>query len=588
MIPVVAASATLATGSLVGFFVWLSKYLIPKPSGGPSQAAPCTIAKGSETIINLPVNGQCTAERPLQLLYLNPCGNPNMSPDIAMFVPSVNANTDIYTSQMLADNKGTQFSFNSPAGIQTQYCTMGLSKNIGQLNNISYPVNTNQNFATVNMSPQCFTRDNTNTSFASALALPMFYSSDPTTNLDAWIIPGKSFAPINSNGINFPCTFDVNSSNTASITKTGLATELYLIFLKDTTFYMELTGAFGGSVNVFTNGVDQNGVPNNVEGYVGGEPGIVYGNFTARANDVIKFFLGSPGDDSTQWANPLEFTFNGNGQGGLGTMYGGTNGGGPSYAVHYPVSQFANSKATEQLYDGPLNAAISNLNGTLICVAGGGGGASRNASGGHAGLDNFNDKTSGLSLKYGTQNIAVTLDALGNVFTKVPKSVFGSAGSELFITGPSVALRQRSVNNLSGGGGVSSVGGQSNVPSPIARFACDGQSLKPFVGQSETSSGTGGGCATATDIGSGGGGGGGGLFGGGAGGYNGLSKPNNIHGAGGGGSSSFGQLQRNAFGPDGLGYYSLNKFRDLEWPILQPSTETPNQKYGNLVLGWPS
>jgi hypothetical protein len=590
MIPIVAASSTLVTGSAISFFIWLYKYLNPKANPQKSIKYPCTIASGSTTEINLPTNGTCNLEPGVvQLVYMNPCGNPNMSQDIAIFRPNQNSNS-IYTSQINknTNNDNVEFSFQSESnGIQTQYCTMGLSKVLpfGQL---QIPQNSSPQFATVNLCPQTFTFDNKNVAFAAAVPLPVFNASNPgSTNPDAWMIPGFCSAAIESNGINVPCTLDPNSTPLNSITRTGLATELYLIFLKDTTFYMELTGAYGGTVNVYTNGVDPTGQPSTVEGYNGGEPGIVYGLFTAKANDVIKFFLGSQGDDSTQWTNPLQFSFNGNGQGGLGTTYGGVNGGGPSYAVHYPVSKFKKMNATEKLYDGPLESALSNVEGTLICIAGGGGGSSRNASGGHAGLDNFNDPVFGQSLHYGTQNLIIAKNSQGSIISKTPKSVYGSTGSATFVTGPAASLRQRSVNSLSGGGGVLSIGGQSNVPNPIRRHACDGQGLQQFVGQSETSSGTGGGCATATDIGSGGGGGGGGLFGGGAGGYNGLAKPNNVHGAGGGGSSSFGFLEKNATGSEGLGYYSLNKFRDIQWPIQQVATETPNQKYGSLVLGWP-
>ena len=590
MIPVVAAASTVVTGSAITFFVWLSKYLNPKPNGKQPINRPCTIASGSTTEINLPnLDGSCSKDPGnLQLIYMNPCGNPNMSQDIAIFLPNKNSDGS-YTSQINknTNNDGVEFTFDSGSGLQTQYCTMGLSKTL-PFGRVQIPQNSSAQFATINMCPQTFTKDNKNIDFACAVALPLFGSNNPgTTSPSAWVIPGLSSTSMESNGINVPCTFDPNSTPTNSITRTGLATEIYMIFLKDTIFSLELTGAYGGTVNVYTNGVDPNGQPSTVEGYLGGEPGVVYGLYTAKANDVIKFFLGSPGDDSSQWTNPLLFSFNGNGQAGLGTTYGGVNGGGPSYAVHYPVSQFKKAGASEKLFEGPLQSAISNLDGLLICVAGGGGGSSRNASGGHAGLDNYDDPVTGKSLNYGTQNAVITKNPNGSIKSRVPKSVYGSAGSANFVTGSAASLRQRSVNGISGGGGVLTIGGQSNVPNPIKRHACDGQELKPFVGQSETSSGTGGGCATATDIGSGGGGGGGGLFGGGAGGYNGLAKPNNVHGAGGGGSSSFGLLEKNANGPDGLGYYSLNKFRDIQWPIQQLSTETPNQKYGSLVIGWP-
>lgn len=350
-------------------------------------------------------------------------------------------------------------------------------------------------------------------------------------------IPGLSSAgasgPNNPNPINVPAVGQ----------QPGLCNILYLLAERDADLYLEVGGARGGDVPLYTSGIDPTtGVAAPLTpGFVGGSPGVVYGLYSVKTGDVLKVFLGTAGAEVLQTTEQPA-----NGQGGLGTLFGGANGGGASYVVHYKASTFG-----RRTFDAAFN---NRLGGTLVCVAAGGGGASRNASGGSAGFCETSTAASGQP--------AVTYGAL-EYGGRIETSDAGSAGGDSFVVGPAPLRPGLATNQLSGGGGVSGLGGKSNVPSPISPRACFGSKLVPFATASSAGNGGGGG-SVVTDIGSGGGGGGSGLYGGGAGGYNGFPKPNNVHGGGGGGASWTGALKKTS-----RGAYSacLNPLRSsLYWP----------------------
>jgi hypothetical protein len=274
---------------------------------------------------------------------------------------------------------------------------------------------------------------------------------------------------------------------------------------------------------------------------------VVYGTYKLEKGDVLKVFLGSVGQEIQGPSDVIQF--DGNGQGGQGTILGGANGGGASYICHYPES-----------YGNPFERAIKNesVYSKLVCVAGGGGGASRNASGGFAG--NFDNQ-----FLYGES---------------AQKKSYGSSGGRSYIVGPAPYLPGLRTNDFSGGGGVETSGGQSNVALPTFLTSSYGKKLDPFIQDGAGS--------VVTESGSGGGGGGGGLFGGGAGGFNGLPKPNNVHGGGGGGSSWTGLLQ-SATRKEAV---SLNAYRTNAWKNIPTSTSFPlsyagYSDFGYLVIGLP-
>ena len=514
--------------------------------------APCVTTQGPNADIVLPqANRECPkVQEKYEYVYLSPENNPMINSFIDIYNYS---NQPKMTTQLLPyDPRNVLFSFHSASSIQTAYCPMRANVSTIIEPNVFGPLTASKQL--VNMCPQSFVKNAflAASDFASSLALPLSTPINETPM--AWIIPGLGESAPGLNGINAPSNY-ASVQNGSTVTTSGLATELYMIANKDVSFYMELTGAYGGSVQIYSNGVDPGtGKPLSVKSYEGGSPGVVFGLYSMKQFDVLKIFLGSPGDDSTQWLKPSIFSYDGNGQGGLGTMFGGTNGGGASYAAHYDHVSFG--KALPE-FDKVLQAALNNEPGfSLVCVAGGGGGASRNASGGAAGLSN-ND------LKFGSKN----LSSSGK-----PVSESGSTGSSLNTPGPSAIHITKNTLDLSGGGGSHTIGGSSNVPNPTSEHSCYGQRLRPFEGNTATSSGSGGGCATATNVGSGGGGGGGGYYGGGSGGWNNKTKPNNLHGAGGGGSSFQGLLRSTSTS----GNINLNAFRTLN---------VQQTRYGSLVLG---
>ena len=337
----------------------------------------------------------------------------------------------------------------------------------------------------------------------------------------------------------------------ATATTLGLTNVLYIKCLVETTIYVELGGAQGGNVSIYSNGVDFDGNPTAQAGYVGGFGGFVSGLLDLRVGDALKVHLGTAGSletDPTGSAAP--------GQGGLGTIFGGANGGGATYIVKYngdPVKK-----------DAAIERAFANLPGDLLAVAAGGGGASRNAAGGAGG---FSDVTTAdglfLHTAYGDKSTAPSSGSYGGT-----EFILGSAPHKVAFKAPT---------GYAGGSGLNTTGGFSSVPSQVPKNGSFGGRLNPFVnragGSVETSSGTGGG------------GGGMGQFGGGAGGYNGLAKPNNVHGGGGGGSS-FSKLRSPNEGPA----VSLNIYRSLPgWPFVVDNPLVPSVSTvaldGYMVLG---
>jgi hypothetical protein len=407
----------------------------------------------------------------------------------------------------------------------------------------------------LNFMPQQYGSSGTITS-ASSVSLPLDPVSSKPLETIVWAIPGPSSAP---EANNVPYNIQNLSSN-------GITTTTYLYFTKQVTIYLEIGGARGGSFTVYANGVSpETGIALPLSpGFTGGAPGIVYGLYTVAPGDVLKICLGVTGQERNDVSGALEF--GGLGQGGFATIFGGANGGGASYAYHFKCPNFETGP-----FDA-LNNALSDSNkGIFVCCAAGGGGASRNASAGSAGFSEEPSK----ALRYGASLTTVAS---------------GSAGGLTNFTGPAPFLVQAVPNDLSGGGGLNTIGGQSNVPDQTPAGASSGSSLKPPFLDSRRS----GGGSVVTSSGSGGGGGGGGLNGGGAGGWNGLPKPNNLHGAGGGGSSTFGLLKPVARGTAKNQPINFNVFRGL-WPSGQSNVNVPvwnnspdfDNNNGYFVLGLP-
>jgi len=422
-------------------------------------------------------------------------------------------------------------------------------------------IGTNFNSAPLNMCPQKLLIEAENQpTKTEALAVPLPIIRGPAGSVDGnltssalklWVIPGTS----NLTGLTLGTDINVpvNKGATAGATAAskpfpnGLSSTLYIYAVKDVTIFIELGGARGGNVEVYANGVNPItgvGVPLDPS-YVGGNRGVVHGLYTLQANEVLKVFLGSVGQELGMSDVP---SFGGNGQSGIGTIFGGANGGGASYICHFTgTDALDNAFADTAKYS------------KLICVAGGGGGSSRNASGGSAG---FTDN----DFKYGEAPVA---------------KAFGSSGGKSYALGPAPYLPGLKTNEFSGGGGVETSGGQSNVTEPTEPKSSYGKRIAPFK--------TDGGGSVVTESGSGGGGGGGGLYGGGAGGFNGLPKPNNIHGAGGGGSSWTGFLQPATTGTR----VSLNCYRNETWANIPKSKSFPQSyagysDFGYIVIGLPN
>lgn len=555
--------ASAALGSIGAFVISFIRF--PKHK----KSSPCTVAKGNPTTFVLPMaDNICPVGTPkYDLVYFSPVNDP-LSNNSLIFTSATTAVTAFFSpsgpsgrGQFIQQNPQFPnvplFSFNYGSQLQTEYVTMQ-ARYQGPTDIVNLYVGQTNDPATLslttplNMCPQSFIK-NATAAMASqfATAVPMPVKSAQPLEPVLWIIPGLSTAQQSSNGINVPSLTSAPSGLNYVSTQ-GLASTLYVVCKSATTIFIELVGASGGNVPIYTAGIDPaTGLPRMTPGYTGGQPGVVFGLYNLSQNDVLKIFIGSKGDEVLNTTGLT--TFDGNGQGGLGTVFGGANGGGASYCVHYKSASFKNS------LDLTLTAAIdSNAKNTLVCVAGGGGGASRNASGGHAG--SFGSITYGTSVQ----------DSLGKTV-----SANGSAGGSQFITGDSPVKPNINANGLSGGGGTQTRGGVSTVPNQVPTDTSSwGHSLKPFLDTGLD--GCHGGGSVATDIGSGGGGGGGGLYGGGAGSWNGLPKPNNVHGGGGGGSSWTGLLKPATSDVSA----TLNAYRSgkIVWPV---------NSYGSLVIGCP-
>jgi hypothetical protein len=458
---------------------------------------------------------------------------------------------------------------------QTRYVTQVPSSSATLIDNVrTWYSTTNTTPAVINMCPQCYSFGPTATGqkapFASAVSLPLFSSleigsrsasriqlgatsgqsafqldqlNQPVRSLETnaipatkfWVIPGDA-VPAAPSGIN-PENYPINLNLPSTSGPQGLSTILYFICLVDSCVYIDLGGARGGKFPLFSTNTDSQGNPYDISKFTGGNPGTIFGTLQVKKNDVLKVYLGSPGDANINSIPAL----GGYGQGGQGTFLGGAYGGGASYITHFKFSVFGynplpGGSKSPQPYSAVLQAALSPVSSPLpilVCIAGGGGGSSRNASGGSAGFANE-------SLTYGNSNVSKD---------QKPVSRFGSSGGLTNVEGDAPVLVSRSNNVLSGGGGVQTTGGQSAVTKQSK--SCNGQRLIPFVPG-------GGGGSVYTDVGSGGGGGGGGEFGGGAGAFNDISKPNNLHGAGGGGSSWNGTLEPVSGNNVTLNYYRNN------------------------------
>jgi hypothetical protein len=341
-----------------------------------------------------------------------------------------------------------------------------------------------------------------------------------------------------------------NNTNVVSGPGLGLTNTLYIDIQKDCSLYVELAGGRGGTFPVYANGVNfQNVAIPLTPGFIGGHPGTVFGLLSCKKGDILKVFLGSVGVETD--ANSNSVTTNNpfqSGQGGIGTIFGGANGGGASYIVRF-----------RNIFD-----AYSNSNGDILAVAAGGGGASRNASGGFAG-------NSADGLQYGQK-----------ILTKPS----GSAGGLSNVVDLAPILLRHRENDLSGGGGTLTVGGLSSITDTPERNSSWGQKITPFEdsGFVPVANGHSGGGSVITFSGSGGGGGGGGYYGGGAGAWNLLPKPNNLHGAGGGGSS-YSTLK-----PATRDNSTINVYRridDTSISQILPNNvpESPLYGFGFLVLG---
>jgi hypothetical protein len=533
-----AISAGLSTAlSFIGTF-------FGKTTGQKATYAPCTKVPPSgpsDTPFILPVGAVCPAvATSYYQAYFSPASNPFYEPDgTNPYEILQNSNS---LEPLIFRYKETSWSTLLPNGPLTKpfsqaniYGTFFLNKPL-------------------NLCPQKLrVETGLSDSKIEALAVPLPVVCDAKGSVDIvktassislWVIPG---APL-SEDVNVPVNDSATKNATAATSPfpNGLASILFIYAIKKVTLYIELGGARGGGVKVFANGVNPitGGVPLDPS-YIGGNRGVVYGLYTLNENEVLKVFLGSAGQELL---GPDDLpAFGGNGQSGLGTIFGGANGGGASYISHYV---------------GPdaLDKALANETkfSTLVCVAGGGGGASRNASGGSAGLTDSN-------FSYGQAGIT---------------NPYGSSGGKSLALGPAPYLPGLKTNDFSGGGGVETSGGQSNVTEPTEPKSSYGKRIEPFVND--------GGASVVTESGSGGGGGGGGLFGGGAGGFNGLPKPNNIHGAGGGGSSWTGLLK-----PANIGArVSLNAYRNTTWSSIPKKGFAQSyagySDFGYLVIGLPT
>jgi len=493
---------------------WLAT-LIGKPNTNTSScmnANDFTKQPLTNVILQLPIEkGICPS----------PSTNPNNTYEFFYFSPISNPlgdstvqYTGVSQAQVTLNNVNQSYICFDPNKATTNQNTI-----ISNATVYTYTVNGQTN--PVNMMPQILTNNaapfgaNTGVIFqpngarlgATASYFPTG-SAVTSNNQIALVVPGVPYANTvnntsNPNPINTPSFggSTYNGNSVSAFSKAGQSNIMYLKFLQPVDIYLELGGAKGGNVVLYTTGVDSNGNSEVIQpGFTGGLGGTVYGLLKMAANDTLKIFLGTQGIEVTDPTNIPSFQ----GQAGLSTILGGANGGGPSYAFLYTAAKYKDS-LTEAYAD------ANGSKGTLVAVAGGGGGAGRNASGGDAGQADA-------GLHFGVST-SVTLN--------------GSAGGKSFYLGQAPKVISPQTNDLSGGGGILSTPGQSGVPHQFPSATSSyGTSLKPFDDGSRH-----GGGSVLTDTGSGGGGGGGGLFGGGSGSWNGSSKPNNIHGSGGGGAS---------------------------------------------------
>jgi len=381
------------------------------------------------------------------------------------------------------------------------------ASNLDTLSNVT--IYTDANKMPINMCPQVIQNADTSLTYT-ALMMPFPLSGNQSSGSHNGpglenVCPTNSivriFGPLGTSNGSSSLDMGPFITEKPSQGTPGRITTLYIEALLDCVLYIELSGAYGGAITLNSGLIDSQGKPIPLDvGYTGGRPGVVFGKVIAKQNDILKVFLGSQGSNPATATTDLPL-----GQGGQATMYAGANGGGSSYIVHFQASQFAAKTDMVQ-------QAQQNNNGKLLAVAGGGGGASVNASGGSAGF--FADSATS-TLSYGQA---------------IQSQMYGSQGGLTNYVGDAPYIPGIYENEYSGGGGTSGTGGRSNVTSQFPPRGAFGTALNPFLT-------SGGGNATATDIGSGGGGGGSGYFGGGAGGYNNVVNPNNLHGAGGGGSS---------------------------------------------------
>lgn len=522
---VIATIASAASALAVTFGLYRTGKAIKPPT---KSTGPCAPADGPSSVFALgDSSGICyPAGQKYEMVFFSPEGNPT----VAVNEQQPDTNNEEYSVTVTGIKYVYQLYRPDTSTIVTE-----------TVNDLTAYVNANTN-RPLNMCPQLLKASLTApTTSATATCMPV-QSTSPKLFITAGL-PNGSQSSENYAALQYTATTQPAVGQPVA---NGLATVLYIQIVMSCMLYVELGGGRGGDVEVYSSGIDPlTGTAKPLDpSYVGGKPGVVFGRLEVDAGDVLKVFLGSQGTSALDSTGTL--AYDGNGQGGLATIYGGSNGAGCTYMVKYP----ANAKG------GAMSAAYeASSDYVLVAVAGGGGGASRNASGGSAGL-------SADSMQYGSQQ-----DSL---------NAYGSAGGKSFALGPAPLLPGRQTNDFSGGGGVTSSGGASNVTFQDPPRGSEGSLLKPFLGQLGLQPQGGG--SVNTVVGSGGGGGGGGYCGGGAGGFNGYPKPNNVHGAGGGGSSFQGLL-----GPMTTGQaVNLNAYRVPQPPVWDPLACNTN---GYLVIG---
>jgi len=489
----------------------------------------CTKSNKSETQFKLlDSSGTCSSmgnNTVYQLLYFDPMSNPTFDGPQAQAKYMVNN-----SSALPQDILSTQYQYQPY--IPNTSTTSTISPSTVPNTQLLFPARASS--PPLNICPQVLQYPNSLYK-ASCVQLPFKTPTQTIPNFVVNVFPGL---PMSGNAINTPAIADSASQGQCNI--------LYISVLQDATLFVELGGAQGGNVLVYTGGVDFTGTASEINPpYVGGLGGIVFGQLVVKQGDCLKVFLGTTGTEVT---DPQAIT-NFQGEGGIATVLGGANGGGPSYLVHYKLSSITKHYAQYKGHE-TLSAAFDNNAscGTLIAVAGGGGGSGRNASGGSAGF-------SSADLAYG--------DAIQGT------EAYGSLAGPTFVLGQAPYVVNHNGSSLAGGGGTLSSGGKSLVQNSTQKSQCDGSKLKHLFDDNSRH----GGGSVVTEIGSGGGGGGGGYYGGGSGAWNGQSKPGNIHGGGGGGSS----MNSMIWCTNGLQNCTLNAYR----PWNRTSTD------GYLVLGVP-